>query len=78
MPGIQTLFVVLVILLLAGLLIDGAVTRAVWVKGARDGLFSYRHWAHKRSLDEDPWPYWFAMGFYSLALICLGGFLLFA
>ena len=78
MPLIQPLFIVLVMLILAGLLIDGVATRAVWVKGARDGLFSFRHWAHKRSLDEDPWSYWFAMGFYSIALISLCGLLLFA
>lgn len=76
MPLIQFLFIVLVIVLLAGLLVDGALKRSVWVKGARDGLFSFRHWAHKRSLDEDPWLYWCAMGFYSLALLCLCGYLL--
>jgi hypothetical protein len=76
MPVIQSLFIVLVIALLAGLLVGGAVTGSVWVKGARDGLFSFRNWAHKRSRDEDPWPYWFAMGFYSLALISLGVLLL--
>ena len=77
MQTIQSAFIILVILILAGLLIDGVVTRAVWVKGARNGLFSFRHWAHRRSRDEDPWPYWFAMGFYSLALISLCGFFLF-
>jgi hypothetical protein len=78
MPVIQSLFIALVILILAGLLADGFATRAVWVKGARDGLFSFRHWAHKRSRDEDPWPYWFAMGFYGLALISLCALLLLA
>jgi len=77
MPVIQSLFIVVVIVLLAGLLVDGAVSGAVWVKGARDGLFSFRHWAHKRGRDEDPGVYWFAMGFYGLALVCLGGFVLF-
>lgn len=56
---------------MAYLIIDGWLTRAVWVKGTRDGLFSFRHLAHKRSRDEDPWPYWFAMSFYGLALVCL-------
>jgi len=78
MQTIQSVFIVLVILILAGLLLDGVATRAVWVKGARDGLFSFRHWAHKRSRDEDPWPYWFAMVFYSLALTSLCALLLFA
>ena len=77
MLTLQSIFVFLVILLLAGLVVDGWLTQAVWVKGARDGLFSFRHWAHKRSRDEDPWSYWFAMGFYSVALVFLGGLLLF-
>ena len=71
MQTFQLAFVVLVILILAGLLVDGFMTRAVWVKGARDGLFSFRHWAHKRERDEDPWTYWFAMGFYGVAVIAL-------
>jgi hypothetical protein len=71
MHVIQLVVTVLVILMLAGLLIDGALTRAVWVKGARNGLFSFRHWAHKCERDEEAWPYWFAMGFYALVLICL-------
>jgi len=74
MPDIQSLFIVVVILLLGGLLVDGAVTGAVWVKGARYGPFSFRHWAHKRGRGEDPWSYWFAMSFYGLALFCLGGY----
>ena len=74
---IQSLFIVLVILVLAGLLIDGALTRAVWVKGARNGLFSFRNWAHKRERDAEAWIYWCAMGFYGLALICLCGLLIF-
>ena len=77
MPVIQSFFIVAVIVLLAGLLVDGALTRAVWVKGARDGPFSFRHWAHKRDRDEDPWSYWFAMSFYGVALVCLCGYLLF-
>jgi Flp pilus assembly protein protease CpaA len=76
MHSIQLLFTVFVMLILAGLLVDGLLTRAVWVKGARNGLFSFRHWAHKCERDEESWPYWFAMGFYALALLCLGGLLL--
>jgi hypothetical protein len=68
---VQLVFIVLVILILAGLLVDGLLTRAVWVKGARNGLFSFRHWAHKCERDEEAWPYWFAMSFYALVLICL-------
>ena len=71
MQIIQLAVIILVVLVLAWLLIDGAMTRAVWVKGARDGLFSFRHWAHKRYLDEDPRLYWFAMGFYAFALVGL-------
>ena len=43
MQVIQLVFTVLVILILAGLLVDGALTRAVWVKGTRKGLFSFRN-----------------------------------
>ena len=73
---IQLSFTVLVILILAGLLIDGALTRAVWVKGARNGLFSFRNWAHKRERDAEAWIYWCAMSFYALALLCLCAYLL--
>jgi hypothetical protein len=77
MADFQSAFILLAIVLLAYLIVDGWRAQAVWVKGARDGLFSFRHWAHKRNRDEDPWTYWFAMGFYSLALVCLCGYLLF-
>jgi hypothetical protein len=77
MPVIQLSFIVLVILILAALLVDGALTRAVWVKGARNGLFSFRNWGHKCERDEEPWPYWFAMSFYGLVLMSLCGFLLY-
>ena len=77
MQVIQLVVTVLVILILAGLLVDGFLTRAVWVKGTRKGLFSFRHWAHKRERDEEAWIYWFAMGFYALALVGLCGSLLF-
>ena len=76
MQVIQWVVTVLVILILAGLLVDGILTRAVWVKGTRKGLFSFRHWAHKRERDEEAWIYWFAMSFYGLVLLCLCGLLL--
>jgi hypothetical protein len=75
---IQLAFTVLVILILAALLVDGALTRAVWVKGTRRGLSSFRHWAHKCERDYEAWPYWFAMSFYALVLICLCVSLLYA
>ena len=68
---IQDIFIGSVIAILLALLIDGWRSGAVWVKGARDAPFSFRNWAHKRSRDEDPWPYWFAMSFYAIASICL-------
>jgi hypothetical protein len=77
MQTLQSLFIVLVILVLAGLLIDGAINRTVWIKGARNGLFSFRHLAHRCEREEDPWSYWFAMGFYGFALICLCALLIF-
>ena len=76
MQVIQLVITVFVILILAGLLVDGILTRAVWVKGTRKGLFSFRHWAHKRERDEEAWIYWFAMSFYALVLLCLCGLLL--
>ena len=57
--------------ILACLLIEGWLTRAVWVKGPRSGAFSFRHPAHKSERAEDHWTYWFAMGFYATALACL-------
>jgi len=77
MPPIQSAFIVIVILVLLYLLIDGWPSGTVWVKGARDGLFSFRHLAHRRGREDEPRLYWSAMGFYALALICLGGLLLF-
>ena len=71
MPLIQSIFIVIVMLVLLYLLIDGWISRAVWVKGARDGLFSFRHLAHRRGREDEPRLYWSAMGFYALALICL-------
>ncbi len=71
MAEIQTIVTLLVVCALAFLIIDGLASGAVWVKGTRTGLFTFRHWAHKRSRDEDPWPYWFALSFYGVALICL-------
>ena len=76
MHSIQLVFIVLVMLILAALLVDGILTRAVWVKGARNGLFSFRNWGHKCERDEEAWPYWFAMVFYGLVLLCLCGLLL--
>ena len=68
---LQDLIVGAVLLLLLGLLLDGWFSGSVWVKGSRDHPFSLRHLAHKRYRDEDPWPYWFAMGFYTVAAVCL-------
>ena len=76
MQSLQTLFVFAVMLVLACLLVDGWKSRSVWVKGKRDGGFSLRHPAHRRERDEDPWSYWFAMGFYAVALLCLAILLL--
>ena len=76
MPDLQSLFVILVILILAYLIVDGWTTRAVWVKGKREGLVSFRQWAHKRERNAEPWPYWFAMSFYAVAILCLCALLL--
>ena len=76
MPLLQSLFIIVVILVLAYLLLDGWFSGAVWVKGARKGLFDYRRPAHRRDRDADPWIYWFAMGFYLVVLLCLVALLL--
>ena len=69
MITLQSLFVILVILLLCYLVVDGLLTRSVWVKGARTGAFSFRQWAHKRNRDDEPGSYWFAMSFYVVAVL---------
>ncbi|MBT8433397.1 MAG: hypothetical protein KJN95_01965 [Gammaproteobacteria bacterium] len=71
MQILQTIFIVLVILVLCYLLANGLLTRSVWVKGNRRGIVSFREWAHKCSRDDEPRSYWFAIGFYSVALLCL-------
>jgi len=71
MQTLQSIFIVLVILVLCYLVANGLLTRSVWVKGNRRGMVSFREWAHKRSRDDEPRSYWFAMGFYSVALLCL-------
>ena len=71
MQTLQSIFIVLVILVLCYLVANGLSTRSVWVKGNRRGIVSFREWAHKRSRDDEPRSYWFAIGFYSVALLCL-------
>jgi len=71
MQTLQSIFIVLVILVLCYLVANGLLTRSVWVKGNRRGLVSFREWAHKCGRDDEPRSYWFAMGFYSVALLCL-------
>ena len=71
MQTLQFLFIVLVILVLCYLLTNGLLTRSVWVKGSRRGIVSFREWAHKRSRDDEPLSYWFAIVFYSAVLLCL-------
>jgi hypothetical protein len=68
---LQSVFVVLVILLLFGLILDGLMTHSVWVKGSRTGNFSFRNMAHKRGREDEPGSYWFAMIFYSVAMLFL-------
>ena len=71
MQTLQSIFIILVILVLCCLVANGILTRSVWVKGNRRGLVSFREWAHKRGRDDEPHSYWFAMVFYSAALLCL-------
>ena len=74
---LQDWIVGIVILLLIGLIADGWWSGSVWVKGARDRPFSFRHPAHKRDRSEDPWTYWFAMGFYAVSAMCLAALIAF-
>ena len=76
MITLQSLFVVLVILLLCFLVVDGLLTHSVWVKGSRRGPFSFRHWAHKSGRADEPNSYWFAMVFYAVAILLLAWLLL--
>ena len=71
MQTLPSIFIVPVILVLCYLVANGLLTRSVWVKGNRRGLVSFREWAHKCGRDDEPRSYWFAMGFYSVALLCL-------
>ncbi len=71
MITLQSLFVILVILLLCYLVVDGLLTGSVWVKGSRKGPFSFRQWAHKCGREDEPRSYWFVMGFYSVATLLL-------
>ncbi len=71
MQTVESLFIILVILVLCYLVANGLLTRSVWVKGNRRGLVSFREWAHKCNREDEPHSYWFAMFFYSAVLLCL-------
>ncbi|MCP4878215.1 MAG: hypothetical protein GY896_22410 [Gammaproteobacteria bacterium] len=71
MQTLESFFVVLVMLVLCYLVVNGFLTGSVWVKGNRRGIVSFREWAHKRGREDEPGPYWFAMVFYSVAVLCL-------
>jgi len=71
MITLQSLFIILVILLLSYFVVDGLLTHSVWVKGGRKKPFSFRQWAHKCGREDEPHTYWFVMGFYSVATLLL-------
>lgn len=71
MITLQSAFVGIVIVLLCALVLDGILTHSVWVKGSRTGLFSFRNVAHKRAREDEPHSYWFALIFYSVAMLLL-------
>ena len=71
MQTVESLFIILIILVLCYLVANGLLTRSIWVKGNRRGLVSFREWAHKCNREDEPHSYWFAMTFYSAALLCL-------
>jgi hypothetical protein len=77
MPGLQSLFIILVILVLLYLVIDGLITRSIWIKGGRrSGIVNWREWAHRCERADKPATYWAAMIFYCLALLLIGWLLL--
>ena len=69
MITLQSLFIIQVILLLCYLVVDGLLTRSVWVKGGHKRPFSFREWGHKCDREDEPRSYWFAMVFYSVAIL---------
>jgi len=71
MITLQSVCVSLVMLLLCALVLDGILTRSVWVKGSRTGLFSFRNLAHKCDREYEPRCYWSAIVFYSVAMLLL-------
>jgi NADH:ubiquinone oxidoreductase subunit 3 (subunit A) len=71
MITLQSLFIVLLILLLCYLVVDGLLTRSVWIKGGRKKPFSFRQWAYKCDHEDEPRSYWFAIGFYTVAILLL-------
>jgi len=71
MITLQSVCVSLVMLLLCALVLDGILTRSVWVKGSRTGLFSFRNLAYKCDREYEPRCYWSAMVFYSVAMLLL-------
>jgi hypothetical protein len=71
MITLQSVFVSLVMLLLCALVLDGIMTRSVWVKGSRTGLFSFRNLAYKCDREYEPRCYWSAMVFYGVAMLLL-------
>lgn len=71
MNGFQLIFFWFVTLYLAWLVLDGALTGSVWVKGRGPGKKFGEAWAHKKSRYQSPVAYWLAMVFYSGGLLWL-------
>jgi len=70
---LQTLFYLMVVLFTGFLLIEGWLSKGVWVKGCNKGLLAsvteMESWAIKKYRESEPDTYWFFMGFYAIAFL---------
>lgn len=70
---LQTLLFLIGALFTGFLLVEGWISKAVWVKGCNKGLFAsvteMKSWAVKKHLDTEPTDYWGFMAFYGIAFL---------
>ncbi|MEN7343315.1 MAG: hypothetical protein AAAFM81_10250 [Pseudomonadota bacterium] len=68
MQWIGAMFFSAVAVYLLYLLADAIRSGSIWVRGAREGNFSLRTFAHKRHRAEEPQVFWGVFVFYAAAL----------
>lgn len=70
---LQTLFFLVGLLFTGFLLIEGWVSKAVWVKGCENGLLAsvteMQNWAVKKHRSTEETEYWTFMGLYGAAFL---------